>query len=185
MIYNGFKSHLPHHINKSVKFLIENVIDMPKAYIAAPFSSRMANKKHGLYGELSDSEYKKFLEDIESVVRGEGFSTVLPHRDISSWGAAPNLDLGECNKKYFDEITSSDLFIAYPERSRGVHIELGWAIAHKKRIVLLVKEGFDLGTMIPGLSAVAKVGIISFKDVNELKIKLKECLQEMKNEGMD
>jgi nucleoside 2-deoxyribosyltransferase len=153
---------------------------MPKAYIAAPFTSRMANKKHGIYGELSDSDYKKFLLDIESIVKSEGFSTVLPHRDISFWGKPPNLDLGECNKKYFDEINSSDIFIAYPEMSRGVHIELGWAIAHKKRIVLLVKEGFDLGTVIPGLKAVAKMDIISFKDMRELEIKLKKYLHKVK-----
>jgi len=153
---------------------------MPKAFISAPFTSKMVNKKHGLYGEISDSDYKKFLEDIESVVKNEGFSTVLPHRDISFWGAASNLDLGECDKKYFDEIVSSDIFIAYPEKSRGVHIELGWAIAHKKRIILLVKDGFDLGTVIPGLKAVAKIDIISFKNMPDLKIKLKKCLGRIK-----
>ncbi len=155
---------------------------MPKAYIAAPFSSRMANKKHGSYGELSDANYRKFLLDIEDTVKEEGFTTVLPHRDISFWGEIPNLDLGECSKKYFEEITSSDLFVAYPEKSRGVHIELGFAIANNKRIVLLVEDGFDLGTVIPGLKHVAKIDIINFKDMPELKVKLKEFLQGIKSE---
>jgi len=154
---------------------------MSKAFIAAPFTSKMSNKKHGLYGEISDTDYKKFLEDIESVVKDEGFSTFLPHRDISSWGTTPNVNLGECTKKAFDEIAASDIFITYPEKSRGVHIELGWAIAHKKRIVLLIKDGADLGTVIPGLKSIAEIDIISFKDISDLKIKLKNCLKKIKD----
>ena len=38
---------------------------MPKAYIAAPFTSKMTNKKHGLYGEVTDESYKDFLLTIE------------------------------------------------------------------------------------------------------------------------
>lgn len=155
-------------------------MSMPKAFIAAPFTSKMSNKKHGLYGEISDSDYKKFLEDIESVVKDEGFSTFLPHRDISCWGTDPNIDLGECTKKALDEIASSDIFITYPEKSRGVHIELGWAIAHKKRIVLLIRDGFDLGTVIPGLTSVAEIDIIEFKDISDLKTKLKNCLKKIR-----
>ena len=156
-------------------------MSMPKAFISAPFTSKMSNKKYGLYGEIPDGDYKRFLEDIETIVKNGGFSTFLPHRDISFWGRVPNLDLGECDKKYFDEIASSDIFIAYPERSRGVHIELGWAIAHKKRIVLLVRDGFDLGTVITGLKSVAEIDIISFKDIPDLEIKLKNCLKKIKD----
>lgn len=72
---------------------------MPKAYIAAPFSSKMANRKHGLYGEITDDKYKNFLETIESVVRDAGFSTFLPHRNASAWGSRPNINLDEHNKK--------------------------------------------------------------------------------------
>jgi len=77
---------------------------MPKAYIAAPFTSRMANKKDSAISEITDEEYKNFLEDVESVVRSEGFSTTLPHRDLSNWGSIPSLDFHELTKKYFDEI---------------------------------------------------------------------------------
>ena len=154
---------------------------MPKAYIAATFTSKMGNKKHGVYGEITDENYKNFLESIESVVKNEGFSTTLPHRDLSNWGSIPSLDFHELTKKYFDEIDSSDVFIAYPEKGRGVHVELGWAIANKKRIILLFKEGFDLGTMIPWLEAVARIDIIKFKDLSDLKVKLKKCLNKIRD----
>jgi hypothetical protein len=150
---------------------------MPKAYIAAPFTSKMANRKYGSYGEINNDEYKKFLESIESAVREAGFSTILPHRDISSWGKDPNLDLKECTKKYFEEISSSDLFVIYSEPgSRGSHIELGFAIALKKRIILLIKNDHDIGTVIPGLVSVANMDIIKFKNLQDLKFKLKNCL---------
>ncbi len=154
---------------------------MPKVYIAAPFTSKMSNKKHGFYGEITDEKYKNFLETIESVVKDEGFSTILPHRDLTLWGSMPNVKLHEVTKKYFDEIDSSDIFISFPERGRGTHVELGYAIANKKRIILLFKEGFYLGTMIPGLSAVADIDIIKFKDISDLKVKLRECLKKIKD----
>ncbi len=154
---------------------------MPKAYIAAPFTSKMSNKKHGFYGEITDENYKNFLKTIESVVKSEGFSTMLPHRDLTLWGTVPNVNINEVTKKYFDEIDSSDVFIAYPERGRGVHVELGWAIARKKRIILLFEKDFYLGTMIPGLGAVANIHIIQFKDVSDLKTKLSECLKKIKD----
>jgi len=156
-------------------------MSMQRVYIAAPFTSKMANKKHGFYGEIVDDKYKNFLETIESVVKNEGFSTILPHRDLTSWGAMPNVNIHEITKKYFDEIDSSDIFIAYPEKGRGTHVELGWAIARKKRIILLFEEDFYLGTMIPGLGAVADIDIIQFKDIPDLKIKLRECLKRIKD----
>jgi len=154
---------------------------MPKAYIAAPFTSKMTNKKHGFYGEVTDENYKTFLETIDSVVKSEGFSTTLPHRDLSDWGAIPDINIQEITKQYFDEIDSSDVFIAYPEKGRGTHVELGWAIARKKRIILLFEQNFYLGTMIPGLGAVADIDIIKFKDIPDLKKKLKECLRKIKD----
>jgi len=153
---------------------------MPKAYIAAPFSSKMENKKHGMYGEIVDEEYKTFLKTIESIVKDSGFSTFLPHRDTSSWGTTPNINLDEHNKKTFEEIASSDLFVVYPERSRGVCIELGWAIAHKKKIVLLVKEDYDMGLMLPALSLMVDIDMIKFKDITDLKSKLKTCLDKVR-----
>ena len=158
---------------------------MQKVYISAPFTSRMENTKYGPYGEITDEEYKKFLETIEAVVKEAGFSTVLPHRDISFWGKSPDLDLEECTKKYFDEISSSDLFVIYSEPgSRGSHIELGFAIANKKRIILLTGDDCDIGTVIPGLGSVAKIKIIRFKDLPDLKLRLKECLNNI-NEAAD
>lgn len=152
---------------------------MPRAYIAAPFSSKMTNKKHGEYGEVNDPDYRKFLEDIEAVVKAAGFETFLPHREIGFWGTIPNLTLEDCCVRYFEEISDADIFVGYPEKSRGVHIELGWALANKKRIVLLMRDGFDLGTVIPGLSAVADVEIINFSDFEDMKAKLKAHLQKM------
>jgi len=154
---------------------------MPRVYIAAPFTSKMGNKKHGFYGEVTDEDYKNFLLTIDSIVKSEGFSTILPHRDLSDWGAMPNININEITKQYFEEIDSSDIFMAYPERGRGVHVELGYAIANKKRIILLFREGFYLGTMIPGLGAVAQLDIIQFKDISDLKTKLRKCLKKIKD----
>lgn len=152
---------------------------MPKAYIATPFSSKMVNKKHGMCGEIVDNGYKNFLESIESIVKSTGFSTFLPHK-ASLWSSRSSINLDEFNKRTFEEITSSDLFIAYPERSIGVCVEIGWAMAHKKKVILLVKESYDIGLMFPALNLVADIDIIKFKDISDLRTKLKTCLEKVK-----
>lgn len=72
------------------------------------------------------------------------------------------------------------MFIAYPERSRGVCVELGWVMAHKKKIILLVEEDYDMGLMLPNLKLVGNIDIIKFRDVLDLKSKLKKCLEMVK-----
>src|SRR3989344_60337 len=121
---------------------------MARAYIAAPFTCKMSDKRHGLYGEITDTDYKSFLEAIENIIKSLGISTFLPHRDIGKWGSIPNMSLDYTTKRYFEEIDDSYIFIAYPEKSGGVRIELGWALATNKKIILLLPEGFDMGTVI-------------------------------------
>lgn len=149
-----------------------------RVYISAPFTKKMKDKKFGLYGEIHN-DHKSFLEDLETTIKSEGFSTFLPHRDISNWGSDPNLDLCSATKQYFSEISSSDIFIAYPENSRGVHMELGWALSQNKRILLIFENNFDLGTVIPGLKAFPNVNFMFFNTLEEMKLKIREYLKKL------
>nr|WGD65771.1 nucleoside 2-deoxyribosyltransferase [Bacillus subtilis] len=84
----------------------------------------------------------------------------------------------QCTKIDFDEISTCDLFVAFPgsPASPGTHIEIGWASALKKKIVLLLEKDRDYAFLIQGLNVVADVEYINFKDTDDLLQKIKSIL---------
>lgn len=153
---------------------------MPKAYIAAPFTekSTIKNKSH-VYGEITDVSYMNFLEVIETTLKECGFQTFLPHRDIHKWGGVyiePNL----VTKKSFEALNSCDLLVTYPEKSAGANIELGWASALNKKIIIFVHEKEKPSLMQMGLNGLTDTQIIRFRDIMDMKLKLREYLSNFK-----
>ena len=150
-----------------------------KAYIAAPYTSKSTITSNAHHGRITDASYINFLDSIESVVREQGFQTFLPHRDVHNWGTA-NLDELEIGKKSMEEVKNSDLLIAYPEQSVGVNIELGWASAFNKKILILVNENDRVSIMHLGLNGVTNSKIIRFRQIMDLRTKLTEELANIK-----
>lgn len=153
---------------------------MPKAYIAAPFTSKSNFKAPQVYGKIIDSAYRNFLESIEATVKSCGFETFLPHKDLHKWGDI-YIDPKEIGKLSLENLSRSDLVIAYPEKSVGVNIELGWASLLNKKIIVLVNENDEVSLMHVGLGGVTASEIIKFRDIADLKAKLRECLMNSNN----
>jgi len=128
-----------------------------------------------LYGELKDPKYIHFLEEIEKVVKESGHETHLPHRDINKWGRI-YLQPAETVSGCYDAIAACDIFIAYPGKSRGVHVEMGWASSLGKRIILLLDAHEKPSLIVSGLHAVSKTEILEFQNIEDLKVKLKLAL---------
>jgi nucleoside 2-deoxyribosyltransferase len=148
---------------------------MPKVYIAAPFTSKSIFKAPQVYGKIIDTAYRNFLENIEATVKSCGFETFMPHKDLHKWGDV-YIDPKEIGKKSLEVLTSSDIIVAYPERSVGVNIELGWASLMKKKIIVLVNEREEVSLMHAGLNGITNSEIVKFRDIADLRTKLKECL---------
>lgn len=151
---------------------------MPKAYIAAPFTEKSVFRSPKVYGEIKDISYKNFLDIIESTIREFGFHTFLPHRDIHKWGSVyiePKL----VTKQSLEALSSCDLFVTYPEKSAGANIELGWASVFNKKIIILVHERETPSLMQVGLDGLTDTRIIRFKDIMDLKFKLRDCLSQL------
>jgi hypothetical protein len=147
-----------------------------KVYIAAPFSSMTEKTNDGrLYGELKNRTYIKFLEHIERVAKDCGHETYLPHRDLNKWGRV-YIEPDETVKGCYVAVSSCDIFIAYPGKSRGVHVEMGWASSMKKRIILLMSPDDESTLITLGLNAVSTTESITFRDAEELETKLREVL---------
>jgi len=73
------------------------------------------------------------------------------------------MEPSECTRIDYKEIAACDVFVAFPgaPASPGTHIEIGWASAWNKPIVLLLDEGAEYAFLVRGLSAVADVQMIT------------------------
>jgi len=71
-------------------------------------------------------------------------------------------------------IKECDLVIAYVDyQPSGVYVELGWASALKKKIIVLAEKPVSqLSPLVQGLSRITETVIISFEDEDELLTQL-------------
>lgn len=146
-----------------------------KAYITAPFTEKSVIKGDHVYGEIKEQSFMNFLDTIESVIREFGFSTFLPHRDIHKWGKVyiePEIVMQQVLK----EIKKCDLFVTYPEYSRGPNVELGMATALKKKSIIIQNENEKTSLVHAGLNSLSPTTIIRFRDIMDMKEKLRQAL---------
>ncbi|MCP1191408.1 nucleoside 2-deoxyribosyltransferase [Priestia flexa] len=129
-----------------------------KMFLAGPFKSLVDSKT----GIMENHEKQKLLNLI-SFFETKGFSVHNAHKR-ESWGK-DFMTPEECTEIDFKEISTCDLFVAFPgsPASPGTHIEIGWASALNKPIILLLEEGKDYAFLIKGLGTVANVTFIRFQ----------------------
>ncbi|WP_078392819.1 nucleoside 2-deoxyribosyltransferase [Shouchella patagoniensis] len=129
-----------------------------KMFLAGPFKSLVDSKT----GIMEKHEKQKLLNLI-SFFETRGFSVHNAHKR-EGWGK-DFMTPEECTEIDFKEISTCDLFVAFPgaPASPGTHIEIGWASALNKPIILLLEEGKDYAFLINGLGTVANVTFIRFQ----------------------
>ncbi|WP_370875903.1 nucleoside 2-deoxyribosyltransferase [Caldalkalibacillus uzonensis] len=130
-----------------------------KIFLAGPFKSLMDPRS----GEM-DKRFRKQYEELIEFFESKGYTVHNAHKR-EKWGKA-FMTPEECTKIDFEEIRSCDYFVAFPGSppSPGTHIEIGWASAFGKHILLLLEHGQDYAFLIRGLHAVADVTFIWFRE---------------------
>ena len=139
-----------------------------KIFFAAPFS----NYIKGNTG-IVDESHRNLLCDIKDRLTNADNSVFLAH-ERELWGGAimpPN----ECTPLDYKEIISCDVLIALPHESGGVHIELGWASAMLKPIVLLLDQSFKYSPLVLGLGDITHAKYI-WLDQCGIQTAIDECL---------
>ncbi|WP_369903373.1 nucleoside 2-deoxyribosyltransferase [Bacillus manliponensis] len=140
-----------------------------KMFLAGPFKN-LVNPETGM---MEQHEKQKLLNLI-SFFEKRGFSVHNAHKR-EGWGK-DFMTPDECTAIDFKEIRACDLFVAFPgsPASPGTHIEIGWASALDKPIILLLEEGKDYAFLIKGLATVANVTFIYFKEESDYLTKLEQ-----------
>lgn len=156
------------------------MVNIPKAYITGQYTEKSFTKdKTQTYGKINDLSFKNFLESIESVVKESGYSPYLVHRDLHKWGEI-YIEPEEVMKKVIEVIKDCDLVVACPEYGKGPNVEIGIAAALDKKIIIIMSDHEKVSLVHAGLNGVSPTKIVKFKDIMDMKNKLKEAIIELK-----
>lgn len=125
-------------------------------FLAGPFKA-LVDPETGEMRAFERTRYEALIKHLEHC----GYTVHNAHRR-EAWGA-DFLDPDECTRIDYDQIRDCDLFVAFPgdPASPGTHIEIGWAAALGKPIMLLLDEDHAYAFLVRGLHAVAEVTYVS------------------------
>jgi nucleoside 2-deoxyribosyltransferase len=128
-----------------------------RLFLAGPFKA-LVDKSTGEMQVAERNRFEKLIETFEL----NGFEVYNAHRR-EGWGAN-FLTPEECTRLDLEEISRSDVFVAFPGNpaSPGTHIEIGWASALGKPIVLLLEDEKEYAFLVRGLYKVANVRYVTF-----------------------
>lgn len=133
-------------------------------FLAAPFDPWMKADRSSLLDERK-AELQLLIELVESF----GHQVISSHRR-EEFGAAW-MEPDECTPLDYEAIRKCDLIIALPGRpfSGGVHIEIGWASAFGKKIILLLEGHEPYSSLVEGLPRIANVTKIRYRFAEEYR----------------
>ncbi len=127
-----------------------------RIFLAAPFTRYLKEGRN----VFCESAYTKITQCL-TLLRGHGCSVFSAHeredfgRDLMS----PSL----CTRLDFEEMVQSDLMVALMDNdSFGVCVELGWASALNKPIILVIPDGKSfVSPLVEGIGQISKMSVVS------------------------
>ncbi|WP_431982938.1 nucleoside 2-deoxyribosyltransferase [Streptomyces qinglanensis] len=132
-------------------------------FLAGPFL-QLLDPDTGRMPPAARAPFSLLIEHFEA----QGIAVHNAHRR-ESWGAElmpPEV----CTPLDQEEIRKADAFVAVPGHpaSPGTHVEIGWASAFGKPIVLLLEQERDYTFLVQGLHTVATVEYVVCRDPAEV-----------------
>ncbi|GAB2537628.1 nucleoside 2-deoxyribosyltransferase [Nocardia heshunensis] len=132
-----------------------SLLGVRTVFVAGPFYKLVDPVTGAMRAE--DRERFEWLIDY---FEGRGCLVYNAHRR-EHWGEA-FLEPDDFTRLDYEEIATADLLVAVPgpPASLGTHIELGWASALGKPILLLLERGEEYALMVYGLRHVTRTAIV-------------------------
>lgn len=113
-----------------------------------------------------DNRNRDEINSICAVLQDDGIQTVCIVRDVEKWGDV-KLSSQELMRITFEEIDKSDMVILeMSEKGVGLGIEAGYAVARKKPLIVLIKQGLALSNTMHGIADI----VIPYHQPEEIKI---------------
>ena len=133
------------------------------AFLLAPFDSYMDPETRIMYPDKIE-----LIQTIEHRIQANGYKVYNAHRR-EDYGRAL-MEPEECTPLDLEHTKDSDVIVAIPgsPASGGVHIELGWASAFSKKIILLLEKEKNYSHLAHGLRQIAEVHYLWFDKIEDI-----------------
>lgn len=130
-----------------------------KVFLAMPFSQFCENEE-----DMIIENRWFFLELIEKV-KELGLEYFLAH-EREEWGAKYK-SAEESTKIDYEAMENADIVVAVPGNpiSGGVHMELGWATAIKKKILIFLDKEKEYSPMVEGACSLTNIKYFYYNEM--------------------
>lgn len=129
-----------------------------RVFLAAPFKQLLDQS------QTMQTADQALLTQVMTLLEKNGLVVDNAHRR-EAWGQAM-MTPDDCTQADFQAIAACDVLLAFPVQpaSPGTHIELGWASAMGKPIVLLLEAEVTYAYLVQGLKMVGDVTYLTYQD---------------------
>ena len=129
-----------------------------KVFLAMPYS-QLCDDKY----EVKD-EYRLFFNKLTDKLKEIKCDYFLAH-EREKWGKKYS-SAEESTLIDFETIKDVDLVCVIPgiPNSGGVHVEIGWASANKKKLKIFLKKNSHYSPMVTGIHCLTKTDYIYYND---------------------
>ena len=129
-----------------------------KVFLAMPYS-QLCDKKYQV-----KKRYRDFFAKLTVELNKAGCEYFLAH-EREKWGKAYS-SAEESTMIDFNTIKNADMVCVIPgvPNSGGVHVEIGWASANKKKMKIFLKKGYQYSPMILGIHCLSETKYIYYDE---------------------
>lgn len=144
---------------------------MKKIYLASPISKYVRNGMSEDYTSVIDKVYNLLNEYGE---------TYYPLKK-EAYGEDKISGSGEvCTKIDFEKVNGADLIVAFVEDSQGVSVEIGWASAAHKNVIIFIDKKYHQSELIRFIDTITPAHKIIINTSNGYKHEEEKILLEIK-----
>jgi nucleoside 2-deoxyribosyltransferase len=128
-----------------------------KVFLATPI--KFLIEEGNQFNKMAEIALKTILYSMRNVGKFDVFCAI----ERECWGT--NLLPGEkCTVFDYHGMVESDIVLAFPCHSYGVHMELGWASSLKKPVIVCISEKIGIKTsLVEGLSTLTRTKLITYQ----------------------
>lgn len=127
-----------------------------KVFLAIPYS-QLCDESYEV-----KAEYKEFFTKLTNELKKINCDYFLAH-EREKWGKTYS-SAEESTSIDFETIKSVDFVCAIPgvPSSGGVHVEMGWASANKRKMIIFLKNGYSYSPMVTGIHCLTEANYVYY-----------------------
>ena len=143
-----------------------------KIFIACPISKYLT--ENGM-----DENFQLFIKEIYDLCKLHVDNTFLA-LEREEYGKKKMYG-SDCTLADYNEMTDTNLLIAFPEDSMGVSVEIGWASALNKEILVFVDKKYKQSELVKSINCICdgkRIDIDTSQGLSRDILKIKEVIKE-------